>query len=91
MVAAAALTYSEHAVATKKKPKSKPAAGQSSHRKAVVFVSLVGVLTGTTALLLALSPAPLQRTGETLLNQDRTSASNASNRQPSQASLPATR
>jgi len=39
---------------------TKAKSATTSNRKAIVFVSLVGVLTATTALLLALSPAPLR-------------------------------
>jgi hypothetical protein len=40
---------------------------QQHRRKAIVFASLITVLTGTTALLLALSPAPLAPGNPTVL------------------------
>ena len=61
----------------KKSTAPKPA--ESPHRKAAVFVSLIGVLTLTTGLLVALSPDPLNdaNRGPTLLNADRTAARSA--------------
>ncbi len=76
------------AIRKKSAPKSKSAVRDAqSHRRAIVFVSLVGVLTLTAGLLLALAPAPLQQERQTLLNQERiTVPLNAS--RPSLETLP---
>jgi hypothetical protein len=62
--------------------KAAPKTGEQPHRKAVVLVSLVGVLTLTTGLLVALSPDPLDAAdrGPTLLNANRTPATPVAHR-----------
>lgn len=60
------------AATKKRKSPAKPLAEIATNRRAVVFVSLAGVLSATTGLLIALSPGPLTGRGETLLNHQRT-------------------